>query len=128
MVNDLEKTKYFKILIPLSCLMSFVIYMLINAHYGSEQALSYLCGAGLSLVNIVALAYVLKILFAQKSVAWAVVLIVSKYPILGLIILYLAQKAWFYTLYFCAGFGSILIVAILVAAFSKLKVKADANS
>lgn len=92
---------------------------LASLHYASDGfALSVLLGGAAILVNIAGLSYSWRLIFLKKSIALAVLVIIFKYLLLGLVLWSLAEVKWLSPLGFCLGLGS-LVFAVLSALFIK---------
>jgi predicted permease len=79
------------------------------------QAWSFAFGGLATAINFYTLAIVLKAIAAEKSVAWAILLVVFKYAIFGYFIYYLVERKSIDLLAFGLGVGSLAITAPIAA-------------
>lgn len=80
---------------------------------GGPNALSYLIGSGVILLNFAFLAGGWWLIFSKKLIALAVFLIVSKYAISGIIIYYVIRESLADPLWLAMGISS-FVATILV--------------
>ena len=88
---------------------------------GNEFALSLLIGCFLMILNLLGLAFLWKLIFSKKSIALAVLVIIFKYLILGLILWNLSESTWLNPVGFVAGLGCLLIGIVGSLAFQDKK-------
>lgn len=98
-----------------SVLLSVVLYFT----SGLESAASCLFGGTVMVVNLFGLWFLWKLIFSKKSIALAVLVIIFKYLILGLILWNLNQIQWIRPLGFVLGLGSLMVGVVCVALFRK---------
>ncbi len=95
------------------------VYLLNN---DIDAALSCLVGAGIMFLNLVGFFIAMKLVFAKKSIALTVSVIIFKYTILSLVFWKLTQVSWLKPVGFVAGIAT-LVLAILsmtaVKSFAK---------
>lgn len=94
---------------------SIALYM----NSGSGMALSCLFGGTLMLFNLFGLWILWKFIFSKKSIALAVLVIIFKYVILGLILWNLNQIQWMRPLGFVLGLSSLMFGVVCAALFKK---------
>jgi hypothetical protein len=87
----------------------------------SSLAASFAVGAALMLTNVVAIAWVSWRQLEQKSIAWTMMIIVSKYAVLLGSIFFLARTSWFSPIGAGLGIASFLIAALVFAIFTQKK-------
>lgn len=88
---------------------------------GVEQAFSCLLGSAMMLINLLGLWILWTFIFSKKSIALAVLVIIFKYLILGLILWNLNQIQWMRPVGFIIGLSSLLLGVISAIIFKKLK-------
>jgi len=98
-----------------SILFSVILYFTV----GYEAALSCLFGGTVMVLNLGGLWLLWKLIFSKKSIALAVLVIIFKYVILGLILWNLNQIQWVRPLGFVLGLGSLLVGVVGAALFKK---------
>lgn len=86
---------------------------------GFEMALSCLFGGTVIVLNLGGLWLLWKLIFSKKSIALAVLVIIFKYVILGLILWNLNQIQWVRPIGFVLGLGSLMIGVVGVALLKK---------
>ena len=86
---------------------------------GLQTAASCLFGGTVMILNLFGLWFLWKLIFSKKSIALAVLVIIFKYLILGLILWNLNQIQWIRPLGFVLGLGSLLIGVVCAALFKK---------
>ncbi len=91
----------------------FISAILYSLGYG--QVLSYAFGGLIISINFFTLAIVLKAISGEKSVAFALLLVVFKYAILGYIIYYLVEQKSLDLLALSLGLGSLVITGPIAA-------------
>lgn len=94
-------------------LTGIAAYFCLNLDY----TFSILLGGLMMLLNLAGLAFVWRLIFAKKSIALAVFIIIFKYVILGMILWSLSSALWLKPMGFLLGITS-LVVAIV---FEKLR-------
>jgi hypothetical protein len=82
---------------------------------GYQDTKSFALGGLATAINFYTLATVLKAIATEKSVAWAILLVVFKYAIFGYIIYYLVGRKSIDLLAFGLGVGSLALTAPLAA-------------
>lgn len=90
-----------------------------------QGVLSYALGTVVIMVNVGLLAFVLKQLFAKKSVALTVFAIVTKYAVLGTIIYLMATQSYLPLVWFVVGLSTVIVSALTyggVVAIKKVKI------
>ena len=85
---------------------------------GQDFAVSILLGGVAILINIAGLSYSWRLIFLKKSIALAVLVIIFKYLLLGIVLWSLAETKWLSPVGFCIGLGS-LVFAVLTAVLIK---------
>lgn len=80
-----------------------------------ETSFSFFAGGLITAVNFYTLAVVLKAFAGEKSVAWAISLVVCKYAIFGYFIYYLVKQEKIDLISFVLGVGSLAVTAPLAA-------------
>ena len=116
-MERIELLKLYKIHIVTSVVLSIIIAMFFSKIY----TVSFLIGAAIILVNISALALVLKSAFDKKSVAWPILLIVFKYAILVLFLYIFSSRGWISLEAVGMGLGSLVVSAPIYAIFGAPK-------
>ncbi len=90
------------------------------------QAVAFLVGTTIALVNILLLYFSWKRILQKKSVALSVGVIVIKYATLGFIIYQMATKNLFLLEWVCVGIGTLLVSALATAVkVNRQEVKAE---
>ncbi len=84
---------------------------------GFESAISCMFGGTVMVVNLFGLWFLWKLIFSKKSIALAVLIIIFKYLILGLILWNLNQIQWIRPMGFVLGLSSLLIGVVCTAIF-----------
>lgn len=93
-----------------------------------QETWSFAFGGLLTAINFYTLAIVLKALAGEKSVAWALGLVVFKYAIFGYFIYYLVERKSIDLLAFALGVGSLALTAPLAAVIILNKLKGNNGS
>ena len=102
----------------ISSFVTAVIFSIILYFASSfEAAISCLFGGTVMVVNLFGLWFLWKLIFSKKSIALAVLVIIFKYLILGLILWNLNQIQWIRPLGFVLGLGSLMIGVVCAALF-----------
>ena len=91
------------------------------AVYGPASGASFLVGTLIMLTTVVSLAWIGWRVFTQKSVAWTVVGIISKYAVLLGSIYSLTRTAWFNVAAGGLGIASFVIPALVTAVLTPEK-------
>lgn len=91
---------------------------IIYKFWGLEQAIGTFVGGLLMFVNVLSLSYLWKLIISKKSIALAIVVIIFKYLILGMILWGLASSVLLKVEGFLIGIVS-LVFAILIANLQK---------
>ena len=88
----------------------FAIILTTASYIGSgiDSALSCATGAGTMLINLIGIWFCWRLVFLKKSIALAVLVIIFKYLILGLILWNFAKYQWFQPVSFIIGLSSLL--------------------
>lgn len=89
-----------------------------NVYMDQPFALSVLLGGLSILANIAGLAFSWRLIFMKKSIALAVLVIIFKYLLLGMVLWSLIELKWLSPAGFCIGLGS-LVFAVLAAIVFK---------
>ena len=92
----------------------FSIFIAIGCYMGAGANVAYssLIGSGVMLVNLIGIWFFWKLVFLKKSIALAVVVIIFKYLILGLILWKFFETDWLNPVGFVAGLSSLLFGVI----------------
>jgi hypothetical protein len=110
-------------MIKITAISSFVaaaiFSMILYFTSGLETAVSCLFGGTVMVLNLFGLWFLWKLIFSKKSIALAVLVIIFKYLILGLILWNLNQIQWIRPLGFVLGLGSLLVGVLCTALFRK---------
>ena len=92
---------------------------IVAVHYVNQAfSMSVLLGGLAVLLNIAGLSYSWRLIFMKKSIALAVLVIIFKYLLLGIVLWSLAETKWLSPVGFCIGLGS-LVFAVLTAVLMK---------
>ena len=97
----------------------YAIYMLGGA---AQQGLSFMAGGMLSVLNLVAIIFVIQSIFEKKSIALVSLVIVIKYTALLAILYVLYKNGWEFNLSFIAGL-SVMLITVGVIMFEQLRKK-----
>ncbi len=108
------------IYLSLTLIGSVALYVAFNY----QMALSYVASCLIMQLNIVALAWIWRIIFQKKSIALAVGLIIFKYSILAAILWKLSSVKWLEPVGFVLGL-LIFMVALIGSLFFKNKLQTD---
>lgn len=103
----------------ISLVFSILIALGLYFKFGPEMAFSCLFGGVIILLNLLGLWIVWKFIFSKKSIALAVLVIIFKYVILGLILWNLNQIQWMRPLGFILGLSSLMFGVVCAALFKK---------
>ena len=110
-------------MIKITAISSFVAAVIFSVILyftsGLETAVSCLFGGTVMVLNLFGLWFLWKLIFSKKSIALAVLVIIFKYLILGLILWNLNQIQWIRPLGFVLGLGSLVIGVLCTALFRK---------
>jgi hypothetical protein len=98
---------------------SIILSIILFFTTGFETAISCLFGGTVMVVNLFGLSFLWKLIFSKKSIALAVLVIIFKYLILGLILWNLNQIQWIRPLGFVLGLGSLMIGVVTTALLKK---------
>ena len=82
---------------------------------GNQQVLSFFLGAGLIHFSYLILAISWSLIFQKKLIALAVILIIFKYAILGVILFQIVKMQWLSLLWFSLGVASFVTAAFAYA-------------
>lgn len=104
-----------KLFLIIHSAITLIVTLAIYFLYAPHQALSFVVGAVLMLVNLLTIAWSWKNILAKKLIAWSVAIIVIKYAILGIIIYELMMGDLVDVAWFCGGMGVLLISCISFA-------------
>mgnify|MGYP001614170302 CR=1 FL=1 len=96
------------IIVIYTALAAWVAYFYFNLDF----SLSILLGGLIMLLNLAALAYVWSRVFAKKSIALAVFIIIFKYVILGMILWGLSSAQWLKPAGFLVGITSLVVAVV----------------
>ena len=89
-----------------------------NFYVNQPFAISVLLG-GLSIIaNIAGLAFSWRLIFMKKSIALAVLVIIFKYLLLGMVLLSLMKFKWLSPAGFSIGLGSLIFGVLFAAIFN----------
>lgn len=102
-------------------IIGVILALILSQTMGKEFATSLLIGCFLMILNLLGLAFLWKLIFSKKSIALAVLVIIFKYLILGLILWNLSESAWLNPVGFVAGLGCLLIGIVGSLAFQGQK-------
>jgi hypothetical protein len=83
-------------------------------------SISVLLGGLTVLLNIAGLSFTWRLIFMKKSIALAVLVIIFKYLLLGIVLLSLMKFKWLSPVGFCIGLGSLLFGVVAAAIFNSL--------
>lgn len=108
-----------KISAAASFLFSICLSLLLYFTSDWETSLSCLFGGAVMLLNLLGLWIVWKFIFSKKSIALAVLIIIFKYVILGLILWNLNQIQWMRPIGFVVGLSSLMFGVVCAALFKK---------
>lgn len=100
---------------------ALILGIFINFYFDRNCALSFLFGAGLIHLSYLALALSWSLIFQKKLIALAVILIIFKYAILGVILFQVVKLQWLDFLWFCLGIASFITAAITYAVIAARK-------
>lgn len=110
-------------MIKITAIYTFIFSILLAAvlYYvsSSEMAWSCLFGAAVMLLNLLGLWILWKFIFSKKSIALAVLVIIFKYLILGLILWNLNQIQWMRPIGFISGLSSLMFGVVCAALLKK---------
>lgn len=95
--------------------------LLLAFFYAPQQALSFAVGSFIILTSFSFFGLGFGMIFQKKLIALAVLIIVFKYAILGIIIYTLVRLSWFDPLWFALGVASFMISALGYALKESLK-------
>lgn len=99
---------------------------IVAVHYVNQAfSMSVLLGGLAVLLNIAGLSYSWRLIFMKKSIALAVLVIIFKYLLLGMVLLSLVKFKWLSPAGFCIGLGSLVIGVLAAAIFSSLDRKVN---
>ncbi|MBC7421091.1 MAG: hypothetical protein H7328_10220 [Bdellovibrio sp.] len=101
-------TFLFSVILTLACYIAFDL----------NNALSCALGASVMLINLVGIWFGWKLVFLKKSIALAVLVIIFKYLILGLILWNFTQYQWLQPIGFIVGLSS-LMFGVISSVFLK---------
>ncbi len=104
-----------------SLLLMFACYSFI----GINSALSSATGSGVMLVNLFGIWLCWKLVFFKKSIALAVLVIIFKYLILGLILWNFTKYQWLQPVGFIIGISSLLLGMISAVFIKKINEPSD---
>lgn len=93
--------------------------------WGFQLGASFAVGAALMLLILTFLVITVWLSVAQKSIAWNVIVIVIKYPVLLGSIVLLMRSDWFSSTSAALGITSFLIAALAWAVFEQMKEKKE---
>ncbi len=106
-------------IVALSGLIYTVLATFASAYYASKPfAVSVLLGGLAVLLNIAGLSYSWRLIFMKKSIALAVLVIIFKYLLLGMVLVSLVKFKWLSPAGFCVGLGSLVTGVLAAAIFS----------
>jgi hypothetical protein len=77
------------------------------------DGLSFGLGGMLMLVNVIGLTFLWDSLFQKKHVALSLLVIVSKYAILGFVLFKILSLSWLHPVLFSIGIGSFGVAAVI---------------
>lgn len=103
-------------------LYSIIISILSYFYFTTPFALGVLIGGLFMLANLAGLSFVWRLIFSKKSIALAIMVIIFKYVVLGMILWSFATFKWLNTLGFVVGLASLLfaiLIATIIKSFSK---------
>lgn len=103
----------------ISFISSVLLASLLYFTSGFETAASCLFGGGVMVLNLFGLWFLWKLIFSKKSIALAVLVIIFKYLILGLILWNLNQIQWIRPLGFVVGLSSLMFGVVCGALFKR---------
>lgn len=96
--------------------------------YGAPSAaFSFISGSGLMLISFLLLYIGWRLIFKKKLVALAIMVIVFKYAILGIIIFTIVKLPWFHAEWFLIGVASFVLSALFFAFKESLKKEGNEN-
>ena len=101
-----------KLTAALSILYAVVIASVYFINKNTDAALSCLIGAGIMFLNLIGFYIAMKLVFAKKSIALTVLVIIFKYTTLSFVFWKLTQVSWLQPVGFVAGIAT-LVLAIL---------------
>lgn len=104
-----------KLILIVQSLMTLFGGILLGYFYAAQHAISFMIGSFVILMSVFLLRLGYGLIFQKKLIALAIVIIVFKYAILGIIIFTLAKLTWFNPLWFSLGVASFILSAILYA-------------
>lgn len=96
-------------------LVTAVLGGLLLIFSAAQHSYSFVAGATIILISVLLLGISWKLIFQKKLIALAVMIIVFKYAILGIIIFKLMKLPWFEPLWFALGVSSFILSALAYA-------------
>lgn len=110
-----------KIILLVQILVTLALGAPIYMMLGDKEAISFLIGAILILINAFLLWFAWKLIFTQKFVALSIGVIVFKYAILGIFIFKIIEKPWLDLLWFSMGIATFIAPAVAYAVVEARK-------
>ena len=103
----------------------YTVAATLAANYFLNQAfaLSTLLGGLAILANLAGLAFSWRLIFMKKSIALAVLVIIFKYLLLGMVLWSLVELKWLNPAGFCVGLGSLVFGVLAAIVFKSLTQK-----
>lgn len=106
-------------IVAFSAAMYTLVASLASVYYfGHYSAISVLLGGLAVMFNIAGISYTWRLIFMKKSIALAVLVIIFKYLLLGMILLGLMKFKWLSPAGFCVGLGSLIFGVLFAAMFN----------
>jgi hypothetical protein len=96
-------------------ILSLVCFFVFNVDTG----LSCLFGGALMMINMLGLALLWRLIFSKKSIALAILVIIFKFLILGLILWNLRQAEWIKPIGFVLGLSSLVLGILGFSVYKK---------
>ncbi len=107
-----------KVVAAATFVFSAILILVCYASLGLDGAFSCALGAAVMLTNLIGIWFFWKLVFLKKSIALAILVIIFKYVILGLILWDLSQYQWLQPVGFIIGLSSLLF-GIVSSVFYK---------